>query len=282
MPRVKRGNVRRAKRKKLLAWRRATTPTRASCIAPPKSRSTPRSSTRSSAAAARSAISAACGWSRINAAAREHGLTYGQLINGLKNAGVTLDRKSLVGAGRLEPGGVRKLAAQAKAAVKTPRSQGRRLAASSQRARSSRPALNDRQSDDASSAMHDPADPTPVDCRQHRRVRRELAQARPRAKRRRRATGTWPQGRRRRASMQELGALRPTERASSAAGQRAEAAHRSDARSPTKLRGDRPARPAVERRRRHAARPRAAARPSPSADARCATDRSRSSPAWAS
>ena len=32
---------------------------------------------------------------RINAAAREHGLTYGQLINGLKHAGVTLDRKSL-------------------------------------------------------------------------------------------------------------------------------------------------------------------------------------------
>ena len=30
-----------------------------------------------------------------NAAAREHGLTYGQFINGLKNAGITLDRKSL-------------------------------------------------------------------------------------------------------------------------------------------------------------------------------------------
>ena len=44
---------------------------------------------------------------RINAAAREHGLTYGQLINGLKNAGVTLDRKSLSGAGDRQPGGVR-------------------------------------------------------------------------------------------------------------------------------------------------------------------------------
>lgn len=32
---------------------------------------------------------------RINAAARENGTTYGQLINGLKKAGVELDRKVL-------------------------------------------------------------------------------------------------------------------------------------------------------------------------------------------
>jgi large subunit ribosomal protein L20 len=32
---------------------------------------------------------------RLNAAARQHGLTYGQLINGLKQAGVSLDRKIL-------------------------------------------------------------------------------------------------------------------------------------------------------------------------------------------
>jgi large subunit ribosomal protein L20 len=32
---------------------------------------------------------------RINAAARENGLTYGQLISGLKKAGVELDRKVL-------------------------------------------------------------------------------------------------------------------------------------------------------------------------------------------
>jgi large subunit ribosomal protein L20 len=32
---------------------------------------------------------------RINAAARENGITYGQLINGLTKAGVTLDRKAL-------------------------------------------------------------------------------------------------------------------------------------------------------------------------------------------
>jgi large subunit ribosomal protein L20 len=32
---------------------------------------------------------------RLNAAARQNGLTYGQLIHGLKAAGVTLDRRSL-------------------------------------------------------------------------------------------------------------------------------------------------------------------------------------------
>jgi large subunit ribosomal protein L20 len=32
---------------------------------------------------------------RINAAARENGLTYGRLINGLSLAGIDLDRKSL-------------------------------------------------------------------------------------------------------------------------------------------------------------------------------------------
>ena len=56
---------------------------------------------------------------RINAAAREHGLTYGQFINGLKNAGVTLDRKSLSELAISAPAAFGKLAAQAKAAAKT-------------------------------------------------------------------------------------------------------------------------------------------------------------------
>lgn len=33
--------------------------------------------------------------SRINAAAREHGVSYSQLINGLKKANITIDRKIL-------------------------------------------------------------------------------------------------------------------------------------------------------------------------------------------
>jgi len=56
---------------------------------------------------------------RINAAAREHGLTYGQFINGLKNAGVTLDRKSLSELAISSPAAFATLAGQAKAAAKT-------------------------------------------------------------------------------------------------------------------------------------------------------------------
>ena len=51
---------------------------------------------------------------RINAAAREHGLTYGQFINGLKHAGVTLDRKSLSELAVSSPAAFASLAARAK------------------------------------------------------------------------------------------------------------------------------------------------------------------------
>jgi large subunit ribosomal protein L20 len=40
---------------------------------------------------------------RINAAAREHGTTYAKLINGLKTAGVELDRKTLAELAAREP-----------------------------------------------------------------------------------------------------------------------------------------------------------------------------------
>jgi large subunit ribosomal protein L20 len=56
---------------------------------------------------------------RINAAAREHGLTYGQFINGLKHAGVTLDRKSLSELAIASPAAFASLAKQAKASIKT-------------------------------------------------------------------------------------------------------------------------------------------------------------------
>jgi large subunit ribosomal protein L20 len=56
---------------------------------------------------------------RINAAARENGLTYGQLMNGLKNAGVTLDRKSLSELAVANPAAFAAIAVQAKASAKT-------------------------------------------------------------------------------------------------------------------------------------------------------------------
>jgi large subunit ribosomal protein L20 len=51
---------------------------------------------------------------RINAAAREHGLTYGQFISGLKGAGVALDRKSLSELAISSPAAFASLAKQAK------------------------------------------------------------------------------------------------------------------------------------------------------------------------
>src|ERR687894_473928 len=95
MPRVKRGNVRRAKRKKLLARAKGFYQNKSKLYR-----------------AAKESVDTALKYAyvgrrnkkrdfrrlwvvRINAAARENGLTYGQLISGLKSAGVTLDRKSL-------------------------------------------------------------------------------------------------------------------------------------------------------------------------------------------
>ncbi len=54
---------------------------------------------------------------RINAAAREHGLTYGRFINGLKLAGVDVDRKVLADLAVKEPGAFGKLAEAARTAL---------------------------------------------------------------------------------------------------------------------------------------------------------------------
>lgn len=95
MPRVKRGTVRRAKRKKLLARAKGFYATKSKLYQAAQE------------AVDKAAVYAYSGrrrkkrdfrrlWVvRINAAARQNGLTYGQLINGLKAAGITLDRRSL-------------------------------------------------------------------------------------------------------------------------------------------------------------------------------------------
>lgn len=54
---------------------------------------------------------------RINAAARLNGLTYGRLINGLQKAGVTLDRKVLADLAVRDAAAFAKVAEQAKAAL---------------------------------------------------------------------------------------------------------------------------------------------------------------------
>jgi large subunit ribosomal protein L20 len=54
---------------------------------------------------------------RINAGAREHGLTYSQFMNGMKKAGIEVDRKVLADLAAREPEAFKALAEQAQAAI---------------------------------------------------------------------------------------------------------------------------------------------------------------------
>src|ERR687896_579443 len=117
MPRVKRGSVRRAKRKKLLTRAKGFYQTKSKLYR-----------------AAKESVDTAEKYAyvgrknkkrdfrrlwivRINAAARENGLTYAQLMRGLKAAGVTIDRKMLAELAATESAAFAKVAAQAKAAL---------------------------------------------------------------------------------------------------------------------------------------------------------------------
>ena len=110
MPRVKRGTVRRAKRKKLLARAKGFYQTKSKLY---------RSAKESVDTALKYAFVGRRRkkrdfrrlWvMRINAAARENGLTYGQFMAGLKAAGNTLDRKSLSELAIASPASFAKLA----------------------------------------------------------------------------------------------------------------------------------------------------------------------------
>jgi large subunit ribosomal protein L20 len=116
MPRVKRGTVRRAKRKKLLKRAKGYYATKSKLYQ-----------------AAQEAVDKALNYAyggrrrkkrdfrrlwvvRINAAARANGLSYGELINGLKRAGVGLDRKSLADLAVNHPAAFARVAEQAQQA----------------------------------------------------------------------------------------------------------------------------------------------------------------------
>ena len=124
MPRVKRGTVRRAKRKKLLKRAKGFYQTKSKLYR-----------------SAKESVDKALGYAyvgrrrkkrdfrrlwvvRINAAARENGLTYGQLIAGLKLAGNTLDRKSLAELAANNPAAFAKVAAVAAKANPAPKKSG--------------------------------------------------------------------------------------------------------------------------------------------------------------
>src|SRR5258705_9493368 len=114
MPRVKRGTVRRAKRKKLLGLAKGYYANKSKLYR-----------------AAKESVDTALKYAfvgrrrkkrdfrrlwivRINAAARENGLTYGQLMNGLKSAGITIDRKQLADLAVSSPTAFATIARQAK------------------------------------------------------------------------------------------------------------------------------------------------------------------------
>jgi large subunit ribosomal protein L20 len=116
MPRVKRGTVRRAKRKRLLARAKGYYANKSKLYR-----------------AAKESVDTALKYAfvgrrrkkrdfrrlwviRINAAARENGLTYSQLMTGLKAAGVTLDRKMLADLAATQPAAFAALAGQVKGA----------------------------------------------------------------------------------------------------------------------------------------------------------------------
>lgn len=120
MPRVKRGTVRRAKRKKLLGMAKGYYANKSKLYR-----------------AAKESVDTALKYAfvgrrnkkrdfrrlwvvRINAAARQNGLTYGQLIHGLRVAGNTLDRKSLAEVAATSPAAFAAVVAQAKAALGQP------------------------------------------------------------------------------------------------------------------------------------------------------------------
>lgn len=117
MPRVKRGTVRRAKRKKLLKRAKGFYATKSKLYQ-----------------AAQEAVDKALNYAysgrrrkkrdyrriwvvRINAAARTNGLTYGQFMNGLKVAGIGLDRRSLADLAVNNPTAFADLASQAQSSV---------------------------------------------------------------------------------------------------------------------------------------------------------------------
>ena len=117
MPRVKRGNKRRERRKKILSLAKGYFLTKGKLY---------RSAQESIMRAGNFAYAGrrlkkrdyrALWIIRINAAARENGVSYSVFMRGLKKAGIELDRKSLADLAATAPAAFTKLAEKAKAAV---------------------------------------------------------------------------------------------------------------------------------------------------------------------
>ncbi len=116
MPRVKRGTTRRAKRKKILDRASGYYLTKSKLYRSAKE-SVERALKFAYAGRRQKKRQYRSLWIvRIGAAAKLNGLSYSRFINGLKKAGVELDRKILADLAVNDPAGFAKLAEQAKSA----------------------------------------------------------------------------------------------------------------------------------------------------------------------
>jgi large subunit ribosomal protein L20 len=117
MPRVKRGTKRRAKRKKILERASGYFLTKSKLYRSAKE-SVERGLKFAYAGRRQKKRQYRSLWIvRIGAAARLHGMSYSQFINGLKKSGVELDRKILADIAVQDPGAFKSLAEQAKGSL---------------------------------------------------------------------------------------------------------------------------------------------------------------------
>ncbi|HLW87646.1 MAG TPA: 50S ribosomal protein L20 [Terriglobales bacterium] len=117
MPRVKRGTKRRAKRKKILDRASGYFLTKSKLYRAAKEAVDRGLKFAYSGRKQRKRQFRSLWIVRIGAAAKLHGMSYSQLIHGLKTAGVELDRKILADLAVNDPGAFKSLAAQAKGAL---------------------------------------------------------------------------------------------------------------------------------------------------------------------
>jgi large subunit ribosomal protein L20 len=120
MPRVKRGNKRRLKRKKLLGLAKGYFLNKGKLYRAAKE-AVERAGNFAYVGRRRKKRDFRRLWIiRINAAARQHDMSYSQLIAGLKRAGVALDRKSLAEVAVSDPAAFKALVESARAAAPAP------------------------------------------------------------------------------------------------------------------------------------------------------------------
>ena len=117
MPRVKRGTVRRAKRKKLLARAKGFFQTKSKLYRQAKESVDTAEKYAYVGRKVKKREFRRLWVVRINAAARQNGITYSQLMRGLKAAGSTIDRKMLADLAATQPAAFAKFAEQAKSAL---------------------------------------------------------------------------------------------------------------------------------------------------------------------